>query len=133
MRATGTDRGAVRVSYITKLAIAMAIFGVAGYDGVTLLVTHVSMQTDAGNAANAASQDWQTTHNVTLAFQAAQENVAGHHEAVLQCAGCFSIAADNTVHLVLRRTAKTVVMSRVGFLKKYAIVTEAGEANYNPT
>lgn len=133
MRATGTDSGAMQVSFIAKLAVALAIVGVTGYDGVAILVTHVSTETDANNAANSASQNWQTTHNVTLAYQAAAQSVAGRGERVLSCATCFSIDSDNTVHVEVRRTAKTLLLSRIGFLKAYGVVTEPGEANYNPT
>lgn len=133
MRATGTDSGAVRVGYVTKLAIALAILGVCGYDGVTLLVTHVATQTDAENAAEAASENWQSTHNITLAYQAAVQSAGTQDEKVLTCASCFSIDQDNTVHLELRRTAKTLLLSRIGFLKSYAVVTERGEADYDPS
>jgi hypothetical protein len=133
MRATGTDRGAVRVSYIWKLAVALAILGVFGYDSVAILVTHVTTTTDANNAANTASQNWQSTHNVTLAYQAAGQAVAAKDETVLSCRTCFSIDQDNTVHLELQRTAKTILVSRIGFLKHLTVVVEHGDANYNPT
>jgi hypothetical protein len=132
MRATGNDSGAVRVSYIAKLAVALAIVGVVGYDGVAILVTHVSTENDANNAANTASQVWQTNHNVSLAYQAASQATAAHDEKVLTCPTCFSIAQDNTVTLELRRTAKTLVFSHIGFLKRYTVVTESGQANYDP-
>jgi hypothetical protein len=133
MRATGKDSGAVRVSYIAKLAVVLAIVGVIGYDGVAILATHVSTESDAQDAANTASQNWQTNHNVVLAYDAASEATQANNEKVLACASCFSIAQDNTVTLELRRTAKTVVFSRIGFLKRFTVVTESGTANYNPS
>ncbi len=133
MRATGRDSGAVRVSYIAKLAVVLAIVGVFGYDGVAILATHVSTESDAQNAANTASEDWQTNHNVVLAYDAASQAAEPNGEKVLSCATCFSIAQDNTVTLELRRTAKTVVFSRIGFLKRFTVVTESGTANYNPS
>ncbi|HEX3906293.1 MAG TPA: hypothetical protein VHW92_00010 [Mycobacteriales bacterium] len=132
MRATGKDSGAVRVSYIAKLAIVLAVIGVFGYDGVAILATHVSTESDAQNAANTASENWQTNHNVVLAYDAASQATVADKETVLACAKCFSIAQDNTVTLELRKTAKTVVFSRIGFLKRFTVVTESGQANYNP-
>jgi hypothetical protein len=132
MRATGTDRGAVRVGYITKLTVALAVVGVFGYDGVSILAVHIATQTDANNAADAASENWQATHNVTLAYQAASASAATHHERVLTCPTCFSIDPDNTAHVELRRTARTLVFSRLGFLKPSTIVTEHGDANHDP-
>jgi thiazole synthase ThiGH ThiG subunit len=132
MRATGTDRGAVRVGYITKLAVALAIIGVFGYDGVSILAVHITTSSDAANAADAASANWQQTHNVTLAYAAASAAAADHHETVLTCQTCFTIAPDNTVHVELRRDAHTLLFSRVGFLKAASIVTEPGTANHDP-
>jgi hypothetical protein len=132
MRATGKDSGAVRVSYIAKLAVVVAIIGVFGYDGVAIFATHVSTSSDANNAAISASQDWQMHHNVDLAYQAASEETAAADEKVLTCATCFSIAQDNTVTLELQKNAKTLVFSRIGFLKHLTLVTESGSGNYNP-
>lgn len=132
MRATGKDSGAVRVSYIAKLAVVVAIIGVFGYDGVSIFATHVSTSSDANNAAISASQDWQMHHNVNLAYQAASQETAAADEKVLTCSTCFSIAQDNTVTLKLQKTAKTLVFSRIGFLKRLTVVTESGTANYNP-
>jgi hypothetical protein len=132
MRATGTDSGAVRVGYVTRLAVVLAIIGVFGYDGVSILAVHISASSDANNAADAASANWQQTHNVTLAYQAASAEVAAHHERVLTCPTCFSIAADNTAHVEVRRTAHTLLFSRIGFLRHATIVTEPADANHNP-
>jgi hypothetical protein len=132
MRATGTDRGAVRVGYVTKLAVALAIIGVFGYDGVSILAVHVTTSTDASNAADAASANWQQTHDVLLAYQAASTKVAAHDEKVLTCRTCFSIQPDNTVHLELRRSAHTLLFSRIGFLRHATVVVEAGTANHDP-
>jgi hypothetical protein len=132
MRATGTDRGAVRVGYVTKLAVVLAIIGVFGYDGVSIFAVHITTSSDAANAADAASANWQQTHNVTLAYDAASTLAAAHHERVLTCASCFTIAPDNTVHVELRRSAHTLVFSRLSFLKSATVVTEPGNANHNP-
>jgi hypothetical protein len=132
MRATGTDCGAVRVGYVTKLAVALAVIGVFGYDGVSVLAVHVATSSDAANAADAASANWQQTHNVTLAYQAASSSVASHHEKVLTCSTCFSIAPDNTAHVELRRTAHTLLFSRIGFLRHTTVITESGVANHDP-
>jgi hypothetical protein len=132
MRATGSDRGAVRVGYITKLAVALAIVGVFGYDGVSIMAVHLATSSDANNAADAASANWQQTHNVTLAYAAASAIAASHHEKVLTCQTCFTIAPDNTVHVELRRDAHTLLFSRLGFLKGSTVVTEPGDANHNP-
>jgi hypothetical protein len=132
MRTAGNDRGAVRASYITKLAVALAIIGVLGYDSVAVIATRISTEGDASNVANLASENWQNTKNVTDAYAAAVQAAAPHHETVLKCSTCFSIDQDNTVHVELTRTAHTLVFAHVGFLRHYTLINERGSANYDP-
>lgn len=132
MRATGNDTGAVGVTGLAKLVVVVGVIGVFGFDGAALLAAHVSTSNDAQNAATAASQEWQQSHNVRSAYQAAVSSVAGHHETVLTCDNCFLVDADNTVHLQLRRQVRTLVLSHIGGLRKDTVETVHGDANYDP-
>lgn len=132
MRTTGKDTGAVGLTWLTKLAAVVAVVGVFGFDAATVIAGHVSAENDAQAAATAASQAWQVNHDVRGAYQAAVVAVAGHHETVLTCATCFVIDPDNTVHVMVRRTVHTLVLHRIGPLRKYTVETVHGDANYDP-
>jgi hypothetical protein len=125
------DTGLLQIGWMARLLVALAVLGVIGYDGVAVVVAHVKGEDDAQNAAQAASQAWVATHNVTGAFAAAQQAVAGGNDHILRRG--FSIDSDDTVHLLLRRSATTLLMGRIGPLKKYTVVTVHGDENDNAT
>lgn len=120
------DRGSMVVGWLVKLAAVLTIVGIVGFDGISLAVARLNSQDDANSAASAAAAAWQQTHDVQRAYDAATES-AGTHETVN--AKTFSIDANGTVHLTLTRTATTLVMYRLGPLKKYTVVTVHGEAD----
>jgi hypothetical protein len=127
MRATGSDRGEVRLFTLTWLVVLLALLGVFGYDGFSIMASHVNTESDAQNAAYAASQSWHNDRNLPEAYQAAVAAVAGKDETVLTQG--FTVDPDGTIHLVVQHTAPTVVFSRIGPLKHFTVTTEHGDAN----
>jgi hypothetical protein len=127
MRTVGNDRGLVRLITITRVVVLLAIVGVFGYDGFAILSNHVSTENDAQTAAYAASQSYHDHPNLSLAYQAAEQSVAGKGETVLTQG--FRVDTDGTIHLLVRRTVHTVVFGRVGPLKHLTVTTEHGDAN----
>jgi len=121
----GRDSGSMVIGWLVKLAAVLTIVGILGFDGISLAVTHLNSQDDANSAATAAAEAWQQNHNASAALQAAID-AAGSADTVLP--KTFTIDADGTVHLSLQRKATTVLMYRLGPLKKYATVTASGEA-----
>src|SRR4051794_2809950 len=107
MRTVGNDRGLIRLITMTRVVVVLAIVGVFGYDGFAILSNNVSTENDAQTAAYAASQAYHDRPNLSLAYQAAQESVAGKDETVLTQG--FSVDTDGTIHLLLRRTVHTIV------------------------
>ena len=119
------DRGSMVVGWLVKLAAVLTIVSIVGFDGISLAVARLNSQDDANNAASAAAAAWQQTHNPQQAYDAAAES-AGSSETV--DTKTFTIDANGTVHLTLTRKATTLVMYRLGPLKKYTVVTAHGEA-----
>jgi hypothetical protein len=120
------DRGSIVVGWLGKIAITLAIVGVALFDGVSVGVAHMNAQDDANAAASAANAEWSQTHDIQGAYNAAVDSISNSDETVLTKG--FTIDQDGTVHLVLRRTATTLVMAKIGPLKKYTVFTVQGEA-----
>ncbi|HVV77604.1 MAG TPA: hypothetical protein VHC43_16410 [Mycobacteriales bacterium] len=95
----GSDQGAIGVPWMVKLAIALAVFGVLGYDTFVTIATHLSAENDAQNAAYAASSAWSSAssdgvpQNADTAFQGAITYLAGK-----QSAKCMSeLKANSTL------------------------------------
>jgi hypothetical protein len=127
MRKTGNDRGAARLSTLTFLIVVLAIIGVVAFDGVSVMSSRVTAQNDAQTAAYAASQSWHSNQNLDEAYQAAVTSLAGKADTVLT--HHFTIDADGTVHLLVRRKARTVLLNHIGPLKQYEVAVEHGDAN----
>jgi hypothetical protein len=120
------DHGSIVLGWLTKLAVVIAIVGVALFDSISIGAARLGAKDDANNAADAASQDFRSSHNVDSAYQAALESLPSDSETIP--AKTFLVQPDGTVSLVLRRTVSTLVAHDIGPLKKYALVVEHGEA-----
>ncbi|HVW80050.1 MAG TPA: hypothetical protein VHB69_03805 [Mycobacteriales bacterium] len=167
MRHCGNDRGAFAIPGILKLAIALAILGVLGYDTFFTIAAHLKTENNAQNAAYAASAAWTnaegTQRSAETAFEAAVTYLQGIEPAdcaselaasarqqppgsvpvgcdylctgasnqVALCGnhGAFTVDSDGTVHLVLRRVAKTLVFGHIGFMHGLLVAYEHGDAN----
>jgi hypothetical protein len=123
------DRGAMRVMTVTKVVVAMAVLGVFGYDTVACMADHAKTEDNAQDAAYAASQSWLNTKNIYVAYAAAQTTLKTENPADQLIRSSFSIDPDGTAHLKVTRTAKTLVIGHIGFLKHYTVATEKGDAN----
>jgi len=126
MSRSGRDSGSIVLGWLTKLTVTLVLTGVVLFDSVSVGVVRMSAADDANNAAQSASFEWQRSHNLQLAYNAAVNTITNPNEDLLTRG--FTIDADGTVHLLLRRTATTLVLYRVGPLKKYTTVTAHGEA-----
>jgi hypothetical protein len=120
------ERGTVVLGWLTKVVVALAIVGIAGFDTIAIIASHVSLTDDANAAAEAANTSWNDDHNVQLAYNAAVTSAEQHGAQVP--VKDFSIARNGTVHLTLTHTVTTLVVRHIGPLKKQADVTAKGEA-----
>ena len=128
-RGRSSDRGAMRVMTLTRLFAAMAVLGVAGFDTFACMNDHVKTEDQAQDAAYAASQEWLNTKNIYDAYDAAVATLKSESPADKLIRSSFTIDPDGTVHLVVTRTAKTLVVGHIGFLKHYAVASEHGDDN----
>jgi hypothetical protein len=120
------DRGSIVIGWLTKLAVAIAIVGVALFDSISIGAARLGAKDDANNAASAASQSYWSSHNVDTAYQAALDSLPSGSETIP--AKTFLIHSDGSVSLILHRNVKTLVARDVGFLKKYTNIVENGAA-----
>jgi hypothetical protein len=120
------DSGSIVVGWLTKVALVLTIFGLAAFDAISVGAAHLTGADDANNAASAAATSWRQTHQVQAAYDAARESIGDKDETILTRG--FVIDANGGVQLLLARKATTLVMYRIGPLKKYTEVVISGEA-----
>lgn len=121
------DAGGIVLGWLTKVALVAAIIGVIGFDGINVGLAHLNTVDDGGNAAQAASQKYETTHDINLAFAAARAAVNSHE--VVDQAG-FSIDPDGTAHLTLTNTIHTLLLYRTKQTEKWAEITVKVSGKY---
>lgn len=121
------DAGSIVLGWLTKLTVTLSLVGLVVFDGISLVSANFTAADRAGTAARAASEVCQSTKgNVQKAYDAAYA-VALENGDVVDTAG-FSCLTDGTVSLTYRREAATLVMEKVGPLRRFTTVTASGTA-----
>ena len=126
MKDARTDAGTIVVGWLVKVALVLTIFGIAAFDAIAVGSARLTTSDDANTAASAAAADFQTTHSVTSAESAAAGAITNPSEQLVP--NSLVVEQNGTVTLSLQRKITTVVMYRIGPLKKYTVVRVKGEA-----
>ncbi|MCU1588286.1 MAG: hypothetical protein JWN31_1779 [Frankiales bacterium] len=119
------DSGSIVLGWLTKLVISLAVLGLIVFDGIALLTATLSAADHATNAAGVAADTYKASHNVQLAYNAAETEAAKNAETVETKS--FRVSDNGHVTLTIDKTATTLWMHRIGFLRKYTMVTGTGE------
>jgi hypothetical protein len=112
--------------WLARMVAALAILGVASFDGMSVLATHFSAQDDANSTAQAAADAYHLQGTVNAAVSAAEQALPKGDSLV---AKSMSIDANGAVSLTVRKTAKSLVLHMFSQTKTWAVVTESGTAN----
>lgn len=110
----GQERGDVILGWLTKIAVVMAIAGIALFDAVSVGVTATSLTDQGGHAAREASEVWQVSSSTQKAYDAAVASAIESNPLNTVDTESFTIDPDDTVHLTIRREATTLVLYRWG-------------------
>ena len=121
------DSGSIVIGWLTKLAVVLAVVGVALFDVVSVTAAGIGAEDDANSAASAAGFEWHNTHNVQSAYDAAVESLPSDSESIP--VKSFVIDSAGTVRLVVHRVTRTMLVQHIGPLeKRFGVVTAHGEA-----
>jgi hypothetical protein len=111
--------------------VIVAVIGVCGLDGYSIMTNRVHTENAAQAAALAASQAYQADSlNLPAAYAAAKASVAAKGDTVLTTG--FTVDPNYTIHLVLQHTVHTVACGHIGFCRHLTVATEHGDAGYTP-
>jgi hypothetical protein len=118
------ERGLLGKLAIVWLLIA-ALIVVGLVDGASILVTRLHLSDVAGQAAIAGSADYATTHDVAHACAAAGVSIqAADPNVKLGKAFCMIDTEKGDVTITLHKEAKTILVGRVSFTKRWASVRD---------
>ena len=122
---TRDDRGDIVLGWLTKLVVVLGVLGVVGFDAVALVQSRFQAADRATTAASAAATDFASSKDLQKAYDAAYATLADGDTIETKT---FAVGTDGTVRLRLHHETVTVLMHKIGPLKKYTDAVGTGEA-----
>lgn len=114
------------LGWLTRVVVGLALTGILLFDGISIATARLSVEDDATAVAREASETYQRTGDVQQAYLTAS-TYAVQADALNEVPPTsFHAAPDGTVSLDVHRTATTLVISRVGWVRDWADVTAHG-------
>lgn len=121
------ERGSIIVGWLAKVAIALTLVGIVGFDVVSVGVAKVSASDTATNAARegveaftSSKGDINRAYAAALAYAEQQGGTIDPKE--------FLVERDGTIRVTVRKTATTLLLFRTGATKKWTDVKGEGAA-----
>lgn len=122
-----SDAGVIVLGWLTKIVLSLALVGLIGFDLISVTVANFSAGERGSTAARAASAACQASKgDVQQAYDAAFA-VALEYADTIDTKN-FSCLPNGAVSLDYRHEAATLLMSKIGPLKKYSTATVTSEA-----
>jgi hypothetical protein len=112
-----SDRGDIVLGWLTRLTVVLALAGLVVFDVISLGVGRLRAEDSAAQAARAAVSTWRDTQDVQRAYEAALAQTRPE-ETIAPTS--FTVTPEGAVTLTLRHTASTLVVEKVGPLRRYA-------------
>ena len=120
----GDDCGSIVLGWITKLIVGFALAAVVLFDAMSVGTTYSSVADQGSFAARQASDTWSSTKDLQKSYLTAQATATESNPLNVIDPKTFRVDPNGTVHLKISRTATTLVLYRIGPLKKYGVVEQ---------
>ncbi|MEP6760804.1 MAG: hypothetical protein ABJA93_05515 [Sporichthyaceae bacterium] len=122
-----SERGGIVLSWLTKLVVFLALGGVVLFDAISIGVTTSNVADSGSFAAHEASATWLGGHDLQQAYETATVTAREANSLNVIDPKTFTVDPDGTVHLTISRTATTLVLYRIGPIKKWADVSSRSQ------
>jgi uncharacterized membrane protein len=103
------------------LLVLVVIFGLCAVEGGSILFTRLSLQDTADAVANQAAGSYYNTNSFQSAERAAQDSLV-EHDPTAKMVGFQVDPTTRNVTVILRKTAATLFVKRIGFLRKLGVI-----------
>jgi hypothetical protein len=110
-------RGSIVLGWIVKIVVLLAILGVASFETGAIIVSKVTADRVAIDAAQEAGQVLASSRDASRAEEAARSVAAKDGVRVI---GFKVIAGGKYVEVTCSKKASTFIVQHVGFLKRFA-------------
>lgn len=100
------------LSWLAKITAVLGLVALVAFDGLAVASTTASVADQGSMAAREASEVWDATKNIQLAYNAAVASATEANPGNVVPTKGFSVDTDGTVHLVIRRESDTLLIHR---------------------
>ena len=121
------ESGGIISSWLIQLLIFLAVLSFIAYEGISVLVTNVSLDDTAREVARATRDEYRVARSIEVATDTAVEVAAVHDARVLEVT-----EEDGDLVVELQRDAPTLVIHRIGPLQHLAKVTTSARVAWAP-
>ena len=110
-------RGGIILGWIVKIVVLLAILGAASFETGAIIVSKVTADRVAIDAAQEAGQVYATSHDIEKAKAAAKQVAAKDNVTVLDV---HLIGDGKYIQVTVDKKASTFLVQHIGFLKRFA-------------
>lgn len=114
------ERGLVGKAVVILLIVILVI-GVMAVEAGSIIFTKLSLENTADAAAADGERDFASSHNVAEACAAAKASALDHDKDV-HFVACTADPNSGVISIKIRKTAPTLIVRRIGFLRKLGVV-----------
>lgn len=120
------DRGDIVLGWLTKLVVVLGLFGVVGFDLISVGAGRMQAEDHAQTAVRAANETYRSTPDLQAAYDAAVAAVVEHGDTIE--AQSFTVAPDGRITLTLHRSVPTMILEKIAPVRGWAEITSTVSA-----
>jgi Flp pilus assembly protein TadG len=124
------ERGLVGKMMVTLLLIIILV-GVVAVETGSIVFAKLSLENTASTAAADGERDLLSSHSANSACQSAAQSMI-EHDKDARFVQCVADPRTNQIYVKIRKEAPTLIVQRVGFLRKLGIVKAEAETGPGP-
>jgi hypothetical protein len=123
------DERGIILNWILRIFLGVALAGLILYEAGAVVIATVNADNAARSAAQEAVSTFSHSHNVEEAKKDAQKQAAAEDAVVVDFqASSAGAGGQESVTLTVRKKAKTLLIHKIGFLKRFASSTATSTA-----
>ncbi len=138
LRALHRDERGIVVSWLVRIAVGLAIFGVVLFDAGAITVNFFSVNDTAGEVAVSVATEIAAGQSVVPNLQCNRRSSYPACQTVYEVArekGVKIVSAhfdqQRVFHVEVRSTAETLIVGRIGAIEDWATATASADAETN--
>jgi len=111
MQPNPADAGDMVVGWLTKVAVALLLVGLVGFELLSLVVARIQLGDAGASAGSTALTAYAGSHSLSTAYN--QAEVVAEQAGANIVQRSFRINADGSVEFTIRKTANTLVLQHI--------------------